>query len=370
MPELWLNYGSTDVILDLKVENLSLIENSQFDILSNEILDQQIESIPIAENTTLVPLDTSNSTVQIISKLVSLAAGRKGIKLSIESSARTRKILSNKIQSQNIGLFEKNNGNSLNHTKEKDTIFISKANVDPFFGYSGTPTNLLREFEQEKMNVAFHSRQDDLPHPGEKGPPYEIAEKFSKNMEAKAIEIISNNYGINNLFYGDIIQSHQSAIEYLNQLSIRNPQELKSLIIGTNIDTNSSLTLSTTLDQLWNSIHVLKKNGIVVLISENAKGFGSRGIEKFAYGEIKLEDYKESIYIDGMEHIMFIHELKEKYNMAILSSLPKYYLKDIFGFKIFSNIQEAVENILDINGKSHRISIIQDPNVAIFKNDD
>jgi hypothetical protein len=44
-------------------------------------------------------------------------------------------------------------------------------------------------------------------------------------------------------------------------------------------------------------------------------------------------------------------------------------LKDILGFKIFSNIQVAAENILDINGKSHRISIIQDPNIAIFKKD-
>jgi hypothetical protein len=64
---------------------------------------------------------------------------------------------------------------------------------------------------------------------------------------------------------------------------------------------------------------------------------------------------------------MFINELKEKYNMAILSSLPKYYLKEIFGLKVFSNIQEAADKILEMNGKSHRISIIQDPNIAIFK---
>jgi hypothetical protein len=40
-----------------------------------------------------------------------------------------------------------------------------------------------------------------------------------------------------------------------------------------------------------------------------------------------------------------------------------------FGFEIFSNIQEAAEKILGMNGKSHRISIIQDPNLAIFKKD-
>ena len=368
MPELWLNYGSTDIIVDLKVENLSLIENSKFDIRSKESLDQEIESIPLADNTIFVPLDASNSTVQIIYRLVSLAES-KGITITIESSARTRRLLSNKIQNQNIDLFEKNSDHFLKRTKEKSTIFISKANIDPFFGYSGTPTNLLCEYEQDKMNEAFHSRVDDLPHPGEKGPPSEIAKMFCQSMEAKSIEIISNNYGINNFFYGEIIQSFQNATENLNNLSITNQQELKSLIVGTNIDSNSSLTLSTSLDLLWNSIHVLKRNATVVIISENNKGFGSKAIEKFAYGEIKWEDYKKSSYFEGLEHIMFINELKEKFSIAILSSLPRYYLKDIFGFKIFSNIQAAAENILDINGKSHRISIIQDPNVAIFKKD-
>jgi hypothetical protein len=367
MPELWLNYGSTDIIVDLKVENLSLIENSKFDIRSNESLDQEIESIPLADNPTFIPLDASNSTVQIISRLVSLAQS-KGIPITIESSARTRRRLSNKIQNQNIALFERNS-HVLKRAKEKSTIFISKANIDPLFGYSGTPTNLLRDFEQDKMNEAFHSRVDDLPHPGEKGAPSEIAKMFCQSMEAKSIEIISNNYGINNFFYGEINQSFQSANANLNNLSLTDQQELKSLIVGTNIDSNSSSTLSTSLDLLWNSIHVLKRNATVVIISENNKGFGSKAIEKFAYGELKLEDYKESSYFEGLEHIMFINELKEKYNIAILSSLPRYYLKDIFGFKIFSNIQVAAENILDINGKSHRISIIQDPNIAIFKKD-
>jgi hypothetical protein len=368
MPELWLNYGSTDIIVDLRVENLSLIENSKFDMCGNENLNQKIESIPITYDTTLVPLDGSNSTVQLTSKLISLAES-KGISLSIETIPRVRRQLSNKIQTQNISLIETNNDHFQELTNEKGTIFISKANIDPFFGYSGTPTNLLREFEQDKMNQAFHSRVDDLPHPGDKCAPIETANKFCESMEAMSIEIISNNSGINDFFYGQIFQSFQNATNKLNYLSIENQQELKSLILGTNIDSNSSSTLSSTLNLLWNSIKVLKRNAIVVIISENNKGFGSKAIEKFAYGEIKLEDYENSNYIEGLEHLMFINELREKYSMAILSSLPKYYLKEIFGFKIFSNIQEAAENILDMNGKSHRISIIQDPNIAIFKKD-
>jgi hypothetical protein len=365
MPELWLNYGSTDIIVDLKVENLSLVENPKFEILNSEILEQEIESIQIEDTTRLVPLDASNSTVQLVSRLIALAEAR-GIKISIGSIPKVRKQLSNKLQNQNLSTIE-NNSEYLHLINDKNTIFISKTNIDPFFGYSGTPVTILREFDQDKMNEAFQLRKDNLPHPALIGPPIEVATKLCEGMNAKSIEIVSSNSGINKIFYDEILQSFNSAIKKLEGLMIEDNQEVKSLIVGTNIDTNSSSTLSSSLSLLWNSVNIIKRNANVLIVSENNNGFGAKAIEKFAYGEIKPEDYKNSNYLEGLEHVMFINELREKFDMAILSSLPKYYLKEIFGLKVFSNIQEAAEKILQINGKSHKISIIQDPNIAIFK---
>ena len=199
MPELWLNYGSTDIIVDLKVENLSLVENPKFDILNNEILNQEIESIQIEDSTRLVPLDASNSTIQVVSRLISLAEGR-GIKLSIGSIPKIKKQVSPRLQNQNIITLENNREYLQNLLNDKSTIFISKTCVDPFFGYSGTPVALLREFDQDTMNEAFQSRTDDLPHPALIGPPTEVATKLCDNMTSKSIEIVSNNSGIINIF--------------------------------------------------------------------------------------------------------------------------------------------------------------------------
>jgi len=369
MPELWLNYGSTDIIVDLKVENLSLVENPKFETLNDEILDQEIESIQIEDATRLVLLDASNSTVNLVSRLIALAESR-GINLSVGCIPKIRKELSHKLQDQNISTFENNGEHLQNLLNDKKTTFVSKIGIDPFFGYNGTPVTLLREFEQDKMNEAFQSRTDDLPHPSLVGPPTEVATKLCEGINAKSIEIISTNSGITNIFHDEIVESFQGAIKKLESLALIDNPEVKSLIVGTNTDTNSSSTLSSSLSLLWNSVNILKRNAIVVIVSENNKGFGAKAIEKFAYGQIKLEDYKNSSYLEGMEHIMFMNELREKFDMAILSSLPKYYLKETFGLKVFSNIQEAAEKILQMNGKSHRISIIQDPNTAIFKSHD
>ena len=369
MPEIWLNYGSTDIIVDLRVENLSPIENPKFDIIDDEILNDEIKSIRIEDTTTIVPLDTSNSTIQLVSRLIALAES-KGIKLSIGSTAKIRKQLSKKLQNQSIGIFENNVEYLQNLLNDENTIFVSKTNIDPFFGYSGTPVTLLREFEKDKMNEAFQSRTDNLPHPALIGPPIEVANKLCEGMNAKSIEIISKNSGINSIFYGDILDSFCGAIKKTENLSIEHEQDIKSLIVGTNIDTNSSSTLSGSLSLLWNSINFLKRNAIVVIVSENNKGFGAKAIENLAFGELKSEDYENFTYVDGLEHVMFLDELRDKFDMAILSSLPKYYLHQIFGLEVFSNIQEAAEKILRMNGKSHRISIIQDPNIAILRKHD
>jgi len=42
MPEIWLNYGSTDVVLDIKAENLE----EKIDVGGKTLSDSEIESKP------------------------------------------------------------------------------------------------------------------------------------------------------------------------------------------------------------------------------------------------------------------------------------------------------------------------------------
>jgi hypothetical protein len=83
---------------------------------------------------------------------------------------------------------------------------------------------------------------------------------------------------------------------------------------------------------------------------------------------MSLEDSSSvSEYIEGLEHLTFISELKEKYHLGVLSSLPHYYLRSRFGFEPFSRSEVILEKLLDINGKNHKILVIPDPNMALFK---
>jgi len=69
MPEIWLNYGSTDVVLDIKAENLE----EKIDIDGKTIIDSEIksklESLDISKPTECVVLNTSESVKKTLSIL-------------------------------------------------------------------------------------------------------------------------------------------------------------------------------------------------------------------------------------------------------------------------------------------------------------
>jgi len=49
MPEIWLNYGSTDVVLDIKAENLEEKIDAEGKTLSDSEIKSKLESLDISK---------------------------------------------------------------------------------------------------------------------------------------------------------------------------------------------------------------------------------------------------------------------------------------------------------------------------------
>src|SRR5919112_817299 len=54
MPEIWLGYGDSDVILDIKYENILDINKSEFPLLDNESLYSELEKEIDLHDSTLI----------------------------------------------------------------------------------------------------------------------------------------------------------------------------------------------------------------------------------------------------------------------------------------------------------------------------
>ena len=174
MPEIWLNYGTTDIPLDIKFGNLLAQVSPDLPILSDEDIAASLSSIPMSNNMLILALSRSKPVQRIIQMLQHLIQSKGFEDVNISGLRKIPYKESNEgfnVGSQECPLF-------LARPYE-NVIFVSRTSYDPLFGFSGTPTILLRNYMKERMLAAFESRQSNLPSPGIDCPPLAVALSIS-----------------------------------------------------------------------------------------------------------------------------------------------------------------------------------------------
>ena len=72
MPEIWLNYGITDVVLDIRAENLEQKIDTEGKVLDDSVINEKLSSLELSKPMDLVVLHNSRSVQKIISSLFTI----------------------------------------------------------------------------------------------------------------------------------------------------------------------------------------------------------------------------------------------------------------------------------------------------------
>jgi nickel-dependent lactate racemase len=369
MPEIWLKYGTTDVVLNIKLENLLSHILSTLPIISDDELRITLnDDVYLKDDTLLFALSNSDSTLKIADMLLGLAR-QKGLsnvtvgvlpqkKASFRSYIPSPMTTASEIKDK---LFqEKINAHS-------NIMFISQTTYDPLFGYGGTPTILLRNYLKQGMTDAFNARQSNLPMPGLMASPLKIALQACESLSAKSIELIANSSGIIGMHHGTIFDAFEASTTQLNAY-VTETEMPKYAIINTGNGAGQYSTLADSLNSLWNAIHIIRQGGSAVLVGENIRGIGSAALEMFIEGRLNLEQQKQnSTYIEGFEHLVYLDELRQQYDLSIVSTLPHYYLKAKLGLKTYTNMKSALEGAVSKFGTRQKVMVISDADIVLLK---
>jgi hypothetical protein len=369
MPELWFKYGITDVVLNIRYENLlKHITASSFALLSDDQIKNCLNDVTLTQDTMIFALSDTKSAAMVISILVQLARSRGIPDIHVGVLPRIQPVLKGNLADKTI-LTNQIDQDSF-HSKIKhhrQVIFVSQITYDPLFGYNGTPTILVRNYMHDHMLEALNARQDNLPKPGVIGPPLDVVLSSNKDLPAKSIQIIANSFGIAGICYGSIVGSFEEAIRQLNSIAVVNADLTKSAIIDASSETGPHSTLLDSLNSLWNIIHIVRENGSAVLLSENSGGLGGRALEMYVEGRLDVEQSSLSEYIEGLEHLIYIKELSQKYQLGIVSTLPQYYLKTKLGIKTYGGMKNVIEELLAKHGKKAKILVVSDPDIMLLR---
>ena len=154
MPEIWLNYGSTDVVLDIKAENLEEKIDVEGKTLSDSEIESKLGSLDISKPTEFVVLNTSESvrkTLSILFERYELFSMHESIpKPLISADRKIMNIVKNYLPEHN-SVSEFSNVEDSN----SNLVFIGEMEFDGLFGYETISTRLLKKFGTELMLSAY-----------------------------------------------------------------------------------------------------------------------------------------------------------------------------------------------------------------------
>ena len=361
MPEVWLGYGDTEVILDIKYENILDNVKPQFSLLNTESLNLELANKIKLKKSNLIIIFTPFLQMIPILKYIYQEYKKQNNSSSLEFNTTSKYIpfkIKRILNDNGIYINRIENKEILNKIKNVDkTIILEKVEVDPFFGYKGPSTELIRTCFSNEMNIAFSTIYDKLPQPGQITEALNISIEKSRAINCDVINVISNNDGINSIYIGEMEESFKKTIKILNSISKIEVDNSKSAFITGNSNFNIQATLNNSFNLLWNNYNAVKENGIIVLLSENKNGLENGALLQFIEGRLDLNDLKKKQYIKDLEHINFLNVIRDKFKIHIISSIPKVYLHKL-GLKPIPRVKDGLKTILFEQGKRSKILIV------------
>ena len=370
MPEIWLKYGTTDVVLDIKFENIANQISSTFQVsLDQEDIKTAITSgIPITDKMLILGLSASKAAAKTITMLAQ-EAHTKGLSFTIDVPHKIASTLRANLADIETTPVNRIDYQSLNDrmAKFQNTVIVSSAAYDPLFGFSGAPTALLRNLLADQMAEAFNARKDNRPAPGIEGDPLKVATSAVGSIPALSIELVADGDNVRGIHIGGIKEAFDKAIGQLQSISTIESELVKCAIISASDEPSSHSTLATALNSLWNSIHIIKEGGTAILLAEAREGIGGGALQMSIEGRLKQEQLHLSPYIDGLEHLLFIEELRVKYDMGLVSTLPHYYTKTKLGFTPYSGTKDVLQKLQEKHGKNFRTLVLSNADITLLK---
>lgn len=353
MPEIWLNYGITDVVLDIMAENLE--QQIDFDgaVLSDEQLKDKLATLELSKPMELVVLHNSRAIQKIISTLYSLCE---------QKSLPFPKILAEKqlINSVKAGLPEGSSIDEFSSTSisNSNLVFLAEVELDGLFGYETISTRLLRKFGQDFMLTAYAKRKGNLPSPGQITDSFDEAKKFTDNFEIIAIEVLANSKGIIDLSIGHPSQTLEMT-KIFEPLAIKDVGHHKSIIVSTGKFASNN-TLSKSLSSIWNCSTAIKDNGLLLLLGECKYGLGGEALQHYVEGRLSLDALRNPTkYLSGMEDLLFLNEIQKRFQIGLISILPEFYSKKL-NLIPFDGVKHGFDYILKSQGQRQKVLVVSD----------
>ena len=416
MVEIWIPYGNTQVSMSIEIENLAAevkprnIRADDSYIKSENTLENRkdLEKIPtlIDQNDSIVIcMENFNpllfSLIPIIEEVVNSGVKQDNITILLANSSNRKMNVENSICSLlkehdlgNIKILNHNlNSNELTDvgsTSHGNKIRLNKKFIDSSFkicisqvrphfmsGYSGVETLILpglSGMETAIFNAKLSLHSDSKPGKLKGNPAYEDARETTDlaQVDYAVNLILDTKMNLFEAFLGktdEVLKKGTEFIKNLYEVEIDKTAEVIVTSPGGGLFDNN---LYDACDVLYNIDEIIKKGSVLILISECMEGYGNNAFYDYMQKakNLRNSDFLKKAKKDfklGYEKAHFLSELNQRAKLILVSVMPDYYVRNVFGFKSAESANDALKMAKRFIGGNYKGLVIPYGNLTIPK---
>jgi hypothetical protein len=104
----------------------------------------------------------------------------------------------------------------------------------------------------------------------------------------------------------------------------------------------------------------MEEGSSIILLSEAIESLGSEALSRYVYTGLDIKDLlKRGPYLEGFENLYYLSDIKTKYDLGFLTTLPKALIEKRLGFKSFLTGNSTVDYLIEKSGdKKKKITIV------------
>lgn len=349
MPEIWLNYGSADAVLDIRAENLGDSVAAGGEAMEPGALREGLEALGEMPREVAM-LNATAATGAAVGALAALCESRSAppprVLAGRSEMGRARAVVP---EGTEVAELEAGAG-------ARGMVFLAEAELDGLFGVCTVAARLLRRAGGEAMREAYAARKGDSPAPGAATPPLEKALERASSSGATAIEVVGGGGGVAGIAVGSPAETASVASPLGAARACEAPNRSVMLCPG---NAHSGATLSRALHSLWACAGAVPDGGLAVLLAECSGGLGSEALRRFVEGRMTVERTRRPPeYMDGMEDLLYLSGARERMAVALVSTLPGLYARRLWMSPLDST-RLALEHVLK-KGPRQKVAVVAD----------
>jgi len=176
------------------------------------------------------------------------------------------------------------------------------------------------------------------------------------------LNVVTNSKGeLVKAFAGDLEQAFMEGVKLVDEMYRVTVDRRADIVVVGAGGNPADVNLFQAYKGVDNALEVVKRGGVIILVAECPEGHGNQVFYEWMvkYGDLKAveREIRRSFALGGHKAYYLLKAL-QNHQIILVSSMPDYYATSIFRLKTARAMNDALNEALNITGKSAKVWVI------------